>query len=308
MGWTLTDDLDAYSAAAEPLLRGSPVVHNVPLTVAEGLRAGEDRYDGVLLGWWTAGPVRGVVMHTLPHNLILAEVPPEAVDPLADALAGARHPVPGAAGRPETVRRFAAAWCARTGGTAVVEREERLYVLDRLVPPDPMPAGGARAADEPDRALLTRWMARFQADAGLHLSRGGTGDAGGAGHPTGGAHGTGDGTAESPADGDDAAFVTARLAYGGLTLWERDGEPVALAGVSRPGAGTVRVGPVYTPPERRRQGYGTAVTAAVSRAALDAGAGDVVLYTDLANPTSNAIYQAIGYRPVEDRLVMTFTR
>ena len=68
----------------------------------------------------------------------------------------------------------------------------------------------------------------------------------------------------------------------------------------------VRVSPVYTPPERRRQGFAGAVTAAVSQAALDAGAEHVVLFTDLANPTSNALYQRLGYRPVEDSVVLRF--
>ena len=69
----------------------------------------------------------------------------------------------------------------------------------------------------------------------------------------------------------------------------------------------VRVLAVYTPPEHRGRGYGGAVTAAVTQAALDAGADDVVLFTDLANPTSNALYQRLGYRPIEDRAVVEFT-
>jgi predicted GNAT family acetyltransferase len=69
----------------------------------------------------------------------------------------------------------------------------------------------------------------------------------------------------------------------------------------------VRVGPVYTPPELRGHGFASAATAAVSRAALEAGLREVVLYTDLANPTSNAVYQRLGYRPVEERVVLSFT-
>ena len=77
-------------------------------------------------------------------------------------------------------------------------------------------------------------------------------------------------------------------------------EPVSLAAFSAPARGVSRIGPVYTPPQFRRHGYGTAVTAYASRAALHAGAEHVVLYTDLANPTSNKIYQAIGYVPDHD--------
>jgi predicted GNAT family acetyltransferase len=69
----------------------------------------------------------------------------------------------------------------------------------------------------------------------------------------------------------------------------------------------IRVGPVYTPPGLRHRGYAGAVTAAVSQAALDAGAAEVLLFTDLANPTSNSLYQNLGYQPVEDRVVLSFT-
>ncbi len=65
-------------------------------------------------------------------------------------------------------------------------------------------------------------------------------------------------------------------------------------------AGVAPVGPVYTPPEHRRRGYASAGVAAVSRLALDGGADHCMLSTDLANPTSNSIYQALGYRPAFD--------
>ena len=83
--------------------------------------------------------------------------------------------------------------------------------------------------------------------------------------------------------------------------------PAAIAGVTRQVAGMLRVGPVYTPPELRGRGYASAVTAAVSLRAREAGAEEVLLYTDLANSTSNSIYQRIGYRPVEDRVVLAFS-
>ena len=79
-----------------------------------------------------------------------------------------------------------------------------------------------------------------------------------------------------------------------------------MAVLSRQVAGVCRVSTVYTPPDRRQRGYGGAVTAAVSQQALEAGAAEVVLYTDLANPTSNALYQRLGYQPLEDRAVWSF--
>jgi predicted GNAT family acetyltransferase len=67
------------------------------------------------------------------------------------------------------------------------------------------------------------------------------------------------------------------------------------------------VGPVYTPPEARRHGYASALVAHVSQDLLDGGRRFVFLYTDLANPTSNHIYQEIGYRPVADAYQYTFS-
>ena len=84
-----------------------------------------------------------------------------------------------------------------------------------------------------------------------------------------------------------------------LHLWE-DGEVVSLAGVGSRTPNGVRIGPVYTPPEARNRGYASALVAAISQAELDAGRRFCFLFTDLANPTANHIYQAIGYEPVRD--------
>ena len=97
-----------------------------------------------------------------------------------------------------------------------------------------------------------------------------------------------------------------RIGWGGLVLWEHEGRPVSLAGRNRAAAGQARVGPVYTPPELRGRGFGGAATAAITQAALDDGAEGVVLFTDLANPASNTLYQRLGYRPVSDWTVIRF--
>ena len=89
------------------------------------------------------------------------------------------------------------------------------------------------------------------------------------------------------------------IAGGGLRLWE-DGVVVSMAGASGPTPNGIRVGAVYTPPDKRRRGYASALVAALSQEQLDTGKKFCFLYTDLANPTSNKIYQDIGYEPVCD--------
>ncbi|OGO56238.1 MAG: hypothetical protein A2Z32_12645 [Chloroflexi bacterium RBG_16_69_14] len=104
------------------------------------------------------------------------------------------------------------------------------------------------------------------------------------------------------ADPDEVAAWTDRwLARRGRTLylWDDD-RVVSMTGVGGPTPNGIRIGPVYTPPAVRGRGYASALVAAVSQAELDAGRRFCFLFTDLANPTSNHIYQAIGYEPVRD--------
>jgi predicted GNAT family acetyltransferase len=175
-----------------------------------------------------------------------------------------------------TAPSFAAAWERYTGQPARVARRSRLYRLARLLPPDPAPPGRARVATAADSGLLLDWLDAFGREADDH-----------------GGH-------------DQQRTVADRLSYGGLTLWETAGGPVSLAGATRAVAGQARIGPVYTPPDRRGRGFGGAVTAAVSQAAKDAGVAEVLLYTDLANATSNALYQRLGYEPVSDSVQLLF--
>ena len=94
-------------------------------------------------------------------------------------------------------------------------------------------------------------------------------------------------------------------------LWEVDGASVSLAGWGGPTPNGIRVGPVYTPPELRGRGYATALTAEVSQRLLDGrlfvgGRRFCFLYTDLANPTSNAIYERIGYERIAEAAEIVF--
>lgn len=106
---------------------------------------------------------------------------------------------------------------------------------------------------------------------------------------------------------DASSWADTRIANRRVRFWETlDGTPVSMAGVTPVVAGQIRVAPVYTPAHLRGRGYAGAVMVEVSRAALAAGAAEVLLFADLANPTSNGLYQRIGYRPVTDFAVYDF--
>lgn len=291
MVWTTTSDLDAFQAAAGAFLRARPVQHTLLLTVVSSLAAaGSGRYGDQppVYGWWRApsGAVDGAYVRTPPRPPLLSAMPAEAANVLARTLAGAgrgadrraeQPRITGVNGVRPVAEAFAEAWERHTGEVRRADHVQRLYRLDTLTPSGPVSRGWARTATTADRDLLLSWYAAFGRDTGA-----------------------------LPED-EVARAVDDRLSHHGALLWEVDGEPVATAAVSRTVADTVRVSFVYTPPELRGHGYGGAVTAAVSRAARSAGAERVLLFTDLANPTSNALYQRIGYRPVEDHLLLTFT-
>ncbi|WP_433300578.1 GNAT family N-acetyltransferase [Actinoplanes sp. CA-030573] len=278
MRWELTEDVEAFAATAGDFLRSKPVEHTVLLTLVGNLRRRGLRAYGSeapIFGWWRedSGPVTGVLLQTPPHPVLFSSLPADAVPAAVPALSG--RSVPGVNMIVEQAASFVPLWERSTGTTSATRLRVRLYLLGDLDKSDLSP-GEARVATSADRPLLLRWHKEFHEaiDDGPH--------------------------------GDAGADVDERLSYGGITLWEVDGEPVSMAARSRLEAGMVRVQMVYTPAALRGRGYAGAVTTTVSRQALDLGATSVVLFTDLANPTSNALYQRLGYRPVEDRVVMEF--
>jgi RimJ/RimL family protein N-acetyltransferase len=292
MAWQTTGDVAEFLAAAGPYLRRERVRNTVILSVTESMRlnaaapaarpesAGLADAGRPLLGWWSdpAGPVAGAFMHTPPFPVVLTAVALDAAAELAAVTLAAR-PLGGVNAHPEVAEAFGRAWRAgRPGGRVDVHRRQRLYRLAGLVRPEPAPAGAARIARDRDAALTAGWFAAFAREV----------------------HDMGNGE-------DQSAAVREKISHGGVTLWEAGGEPVAIACNTMPVAGQVRIGPVYTPPGLRGRGYASAATAAVSQRLVEEGTEEVLLYTDLANPVSNSIYQRIGYRPVEDRVVLAFS-
>jgi predicted GNAT family acetyltransferase len=221
------------------------------------------------------GDVVGLVFRSpLDYLAALTPMDAAAVASAVDAMAAAGVTLPGVNGDATTAARFAGAWAARTKSPATPVRGQRIFEVTAVVPPRPT-TGRLRDATADDRDLLVDWVEAFHAEI----------DEG----PVGGA----------------AIHVDRRLEGGLLRLWD-DGGPVSLAGITAPVDATVRIGPVYTPPAARGRGYASALVAAVSQEVLDRG-GRCILYTDLDNPTSNAIYRAIGYRVVEEVLRYRFT-
>jgi RimJ/RimL family protein N-acetyltransferase len=274
-------DPQRFMAVAEPFYRQDAIRHTVALTVMARFLTMTRSHAPFMATLHDNGDLIGVAFRTPPWPIISSGLPtaPALLETFLTRWLEIDSELPGASGPRENVEALGDAWTRVTDGTAKEVLAGRLYRLDQLL--EPTVPGRPRAATEDDVDLLITWRTAFSNEA----------------------------LPEQPDHTEDAAQVRRLLEMGdGVVLWEDRGQPVSWACASTPIAGMSRVGPVYTPPEHRGRGYGSAVTAAVSRHARDAGARDVILFTDLANPTSNSIYQNIGYRPVYDSSELHFAR
>jgi uncharacterized protein len=197
---------------------------------------------------------------------------PGAIGALAADLAAVAIDVPGTTAPVDVAEAFAQAWCPPRGLRSQVAVAERIYRLERVIPPVGV-SGGVRVGTTADRDLLVEWVDAFLAEA---LERR---------------------TVEEAAILVDRSFRAGTRTW---YLWEDGGRPVSVAASAGPTPNGIRIGPVYTPPDLRRHGYASAVTATASQIELDKGRRFIFLFTDLSNPTSNKIYQQIGYEPVID--------
>ncbi len=262
----------AFAEAAFPFLEQHEAEHNLLLGVAARLIAGGPggwAPAETPPGFWLVhdgGEPVGAALVTPPYDLILSRCRPGAAGALATSLAARRLSLPGVTGTREAADEFASAWESLTGARPEIWRRERIYELTEVTPPESV-SGSARPAGMDDLVILTDW---FQAFAEF----------------------TGEAT-------DAGAAAADAIARARALLW-LDPEPVSMAVWSRLTRTGASIGPVYTSPEHRGQGYASAVTAAQSARLLESGRAFCCLYTDLDNPTSNRIYQRMGYRPVVD--------
>ncbi|HEX3805632.1 MAG TPA: GNAT family N-acetyltransferase [Gaiellaceae bacterium] len=267
-------DVTAFYERVSPFLLRQEAVHCVQLGFRETLEANPHAFgdaDPDLLAATEDDEVVGVATRTPPHNLMLSLMEDRVSTAFADEFRGVELPgviAPSAVG---------AMFVSRLSRNAVVALEERLFETTEVVPPPRPTSGRLRWYEDGDRELLVAWLTAFHAEAmpGEHVY--------------------------------DAEQVLERRGggHGEFAFWD-DAGPVSFAGFGSPTPNGMRIGPVYTPPELRGRGYASALTAAVTEHVFAGGRRFCFLATDLANPTSNSIYQRIGYRPVTDVTVWRF--
>jgi predicted GNAT family acetyltransferase len=270
------EDPAAFLEAASPLLLADEARHNLMLGIVGTLRDHPSHYPKYRL-WLAAdgSETVGAAVRTPPHHLVVARPRDDAA---LEALAAAiDDELPGVVAAQPEVEAFAAAWAARTDAKPRTNRAQGVFSLDRVEPPATV-SGRMRDAGIEDRPLLLDWFRAFMEEA----------------------------IGETPDDESVAHAVDYRLdaEHAGVAFWD-DGRTVSLAAFGNPTPNGIRIGPVYTPPESRRRGYASALVAELSERLL-AERRFCFLFTDLANPTANRIYEQIGYRRVCEAAEIVF--
>lgn len=222
--------------------------------------------------------INAAALRTPPHTVVMAYFSGdihEAAKELVEAVSGSFTTIPGITADKELGDIFADLWCKKRNTRIIYTMAERIFKLVK-VNDVPMAPGRMRMATDADKELVKKWSRGFHIDCFGENSK-------------------------IPEED-----ISKRIPEGSLSLWEAAGGPVSMAYKTRPTDKGMSVGGVYTPPYLRGKGYATSCVAELSRNILQSGKEFCTLYTDLANPTSNAIYKKIGYREVSDAVQHTF--
>ena len=215
------------------------------------------------------GIIVGAALMTPTRRLLITRMSDPTAALLADYLLAEGAPVPGVLGPKECARVFAENWIGKTGLSSRLKMSERIYACESVFMPI-LSRGNLRTATPDDESLLVHWAGEFCREAKIE---------------------------------DETAYTQAQLpkliAKEWLYVWD-DGEVVSMADFGRETAHGIAVSLVYTPPRWRNKGYATSCVASLTKRMLDNGKKFCCLFTDLANPTSNGIYQRIGYREICD--------
>lgn len=267
-----------FLARARAELEHNEVLHSLPLGIVLRLQTfpeQSERPPYLAIVEEEGKQIMAAVM-TPPFRLVVTsnrfEAFGEALSLLVVHLRENGWLVPGVIGPIPLSDLFAQTWTSLTGEASRLCRRERLFALTHVSAPRPGP-GSLRSATPEETSLVVHWIKAFQQEA-----------------------------LQTPLSDEEAlSWARTRIGNGEVFLWVLPDETaVSLVGTSRPMRRIISIGPVYTPPTLRDHGYASRSVAALSQRLLESGWQCCCLFTDLSNPTSNSIYQHIGYQPVHD--------
>jgi predicted GNAT family acetyltransferase len=270
------NDIDDFLSTTQPILELEEAANNVmlgsclrlkkrlsPKDPAPFLATVKDSHDKIAL----------IAVMTIPLRVIVYDTPTsdtyEALEILANHVFRFEPNLSTVMAKPKVSRKFAEMFSKISGKKLQIQFEHRAFELQDVIHPT-ITQGHLEQATPEDLELVTQWNYSFVKEA-LYED-------------------------DLPRARESAKR---KIREKEIYLWIV-GKPVSMAGSARPTENVIAVNTVYTPPENRGNGYASACVATLSQKLLDSGYKSCVLFTDLANPTSNKIYQNIGYKPVAD--------
>ena len=256
----------------EPFLLQHEAENHLILGILTDIIAG--KYDNVVPYLACVENDEGIVLvalRTPPYNLLLSATSDLTSIPILIAdLQIVYTRLSGVSSVDDVSQAFVKQWHETTGQSYHLKMDQGIYQLQSINSMD-YAKGSLRAIRDDDFELLVTWFQAFMSGIDSTVS-------------------------EADAKSVLQNVLQHAPTQSQLFVWEVDGIPVTMAGYTGATPNGFRVSYVYTPIEYRRNGYATACTAAVSQLVLDMGRQYCFLYTDLDNPTSNHIYQDIGYQ------------
>lgn len=268
------DDIKTFLEHAGPFLLADEAANNLMVALCRDIQNG--RYSDrapLLVRVNDESQLVTTALQTPPYDLLLSRCGDDEVwRALPRALVARGVSIPGVLGPSREAERFARAWAEQTGVTFTLRRGSRVFEVMRVRWPEPV-SGEMIMALDAHRPLVQDWTEAFREEAVpndmIPLDR-------------------------------MLAGADKRIDDGDCFLWIARDEPVSMAClVGRTPHGR-RLSYVYTPPHRRRTGFAGALVANLTQRVLDDGCDFCFLFTDLSNPTSNRLYENIGYERVAD--------
>ena len=274
-------DPDLFLADVKEHLLLHEAENNLPLGIMANLIAGEYLDQSPYLAQVVdQGEIMLVVMRTPPYPVLLSfnELPPDQKITnlvIEDLWKEFGDKLSGMTASKDLVSHFTDAWQEISGKIAILKTPLRIYKLERVSPVSGV-SGSMRPAQDDDEGLLLDWIKGFYQDSMMDIPD------------------------PERIQRQAEKYLTSDPLLRGMMIWEDGIQPVSMAGYAGPTLNGIRVGAVYTPPAQRNKGFASACVAGLSQYLLDLGFQFCFLFTDLMNPTSNHIYQQIGYQAVSD--------
>ncbi|MDP8202334.1 MAG: GNAT family N-acetyltransferase [Candidatus Tenebribacter burtonii] len=267
------EDINEFLEISEPVLIENEVENNLILGIVLYIQRDPTQYKEKYLAVMQEGKqIKAVSVCTPPHKILFwgkNENCENEIDLLVNDAVKSHLDTMGILASPYHALQIAKKWQMKTGRTFKLGMSERIYKLEKVIFPE-QPSGLMRLATLEDLHLICQWMEEFREEA----------------------------VPNDPLN-DFSEFATKKIENKDLVIWD-DKKAVALASKARNTINGTCINLVYTPKKFRRNGYATALVAHLSQKLLNDGWKFVILFTDLSNPTSNSIYQKVGFKPICD--------